>query len=139
MSAKAGRKIERFGSFMKGVLICGELKEREITAVSKELITTGKRLSRDLDLPLSFLLVGENLQNIAEQVIDHGVGKVLTVEGPEFSELHPERLVAIITYVCKQTSPMIVLFGQTDVGRDVAPRLAAKLAASICIHHVLVD
>lgn len=118
---------------MKGILICGELKEKKITSVSKELITTGKRLSSVLNQPLDLLLIGRNLQNIAEKVANLGVDRVLTVQGPEYSDLHPERLVAILSNACERINPMVILFGQTDVGRDVAPRLAAKLGASVCL------
>jgi len=118
---------------MKGILICGKLKEKKITSVSKELITTGKRLSSVLNQPLDFLLIGENLENVAEQIANLGVDRVLTVQGPENSDLHPERLVAILSNICERASPMVILFGQTDVGRDVAPRLAAKLRASVCM------
>jgi electron transfer flavoprotein alpha subunit len=118
---------------MKGILIYGELKEQNITSTSKELITTGKKLSRTLGQPLDFLLIGENLENIAEKIANFGVDRVLTVQGPAYADLHPERLAAILTNVCERTNPMIILFGQTDAGRDVAPRLAAKLGPSVCL------
>ena len=117
---------------MKGILICGDLKDGKITSVSKELITTGKKLRSVLNQPVDFLLIGENLGNMAAEIADHGVEKVLLVQGPGYSEFHPELWVAILTHVCKQMDPMVVLLGQTDVGRDVAPRLATKLGASIC-------
>ena len=118
---------------MKGILICGELKEGKITSVSKELITTGKKLSRLLDQPLDFLLIGENCANVAEKIANLGVYRVVTAQGPAYSDLHPERLVAIFADICERTDPRIVLFGQTDMGRDVAPRLAAKWEASVCL------
>jgi electron transfer flavoprotein alpha subunit len=118
---------------MNGILICGELKEKKISSVSKELITTGKKLSSFLDQRIDFLLIGENLENAATEILNLGVDRVLAVQGPGFSEFNPERLVGIITAVWKQTEPLIILFGQTDVGRDVAPRLAAKLGASVCM------
>jgi electron transfer flavoprotein alpha subunit len=114
-------------------MICGELEEEKITSTSKELITTGKRLSSTLNQPLIFLLIGENLKNKAEEAAYLGIDKVLTVEGPEFSVLHPERLFAITMEVCKHTHPFLILLGQTDMGRDLAPRLAAKLKASACL------
>ncbi len=118
---------------MKGILICGELKNKEISSVSKELISTAHKLQSTLDQPLDFLLIGENLQERAEEVAALGVNRVLTVEGPEFSEFHPERLTEIITSVCRQIEPLFILLGQTDLGRDVAPRLAAKLEGSVCL------
>ena len=118
---------------MKGILICGELKEKKIASVSKELITTGKKLSSILDQSLDFLLIGENIANAAEEVTNLGIDRVLPVDGPGNSALHPERLVAITADVCEQTSPRIILLSQTDMGRDIAPRLAAKLGANVCM------
>jgi electron transfer flavoprotein alpha subunit len=118
---------------MKGILIYGELKEGKITSVSKELITAGKKLSRILDQSLDFLLIGENLENVTEKSANLGLDRVLTVQGPAYSDFHPERLVAILANVCERINPMIILLGQTDSGRDVAPRLAAKLGASVCL------
>jgi len=118
---------------VKGVLICGELKDEKITSVSKELITTGMRLSNILNQPLDFMLIGDNGNEVAEEVINLGVDRVLTVQGQGYSDLHPERLVAILNQVCERIGPKIILFGQTDMGRDVAPRLAAKLGASVCM------
>ena len=118
---------------MKGVLICGELEKKEISSISKELISTGQKLQNSLDQSLDFLLIGENLRERAEEAAILGVNKVLIVEGPEFSEFHPERLTEIIAAVCRQIEPLLILLGQTDLGRDVAPRLAAKLEGSICL------
>jgi electron transfer flavoprotein alpha subunit len=118
---------------MKGILICSELKGKKIAPVSLELITTGKKLSSILNQPLDLLLIGENNENVAAKVASLGVDRILTVQGPEYSALHPDRLVAILVHVCQKIDPMVILFGQTDVGRDVAPRLAAKLDASVCL------
>lgn len=118
---------------MKGILICGELKEEKITSVSQEIITTGKKLSKVLNQPLDFLLIGENGENAAEKAANFWVDRVLTVQGPAYSDFHPERLVAILANVCERINPMVILFGQTDMGRDIAPRLAARLGASVCL------
>jgi electron transfer flavoprotein alpha subunit len=118
---------------MKGILICGELEKKEISSISKELISTAQKLQGALDQRLDFLLIGENLQERAEEAAILGVNRVLTIEGPEFQEFHPERLTGIIAAVCRQIDPLIILLGQTDLGRDVAPRLAAKLEGSVCL------
>lgn len=117
---------------MKGILICGELKGGNITSVSKELVTTGRRLGDTLDQPLYFLLMGDNLGNITGKAADLGVDKVLAVENPALADLNPERLTAVLKDICDRIEPQLILFGQTDMGRDVAPRLAAKLGASVC-------
>lgn len=117
----------------KGVLICGERIENKITTTTKELIQVGRKLSDDLKQNLSFLLIGENFQEAANETISLGADKVYTVDGAPFAESLPEHYVAIISHACKQIKPAVVIFGQTDMGRDIAPRLAARLNTSVCL------
>jgi electron transfer flavoprotein alpha subunit len=116
-----------------GVLVCGEVVDGKITLVTKELLNMGRRLSDDLGQPLSILLIGKDIQEMAKEVITLGADKVYTVDGPLFAEPHPDLYVAIIAEVCQQVAPFIVLFGQTDIGRDVAPRLAARLGTTVTL------
>jgi electron transfer flavoprotein alpha subunit len=124
---------------VKGILIFGEMTEGKITPFIKELISMGKKLSIPSHQPLHFLLIGESNESAAEEVAGLGVERVLSVIGPEFEEFHPERLANIVHAVCQQSEPWLILFGHTDVGRDVAPRLAAKLGASVCLDCVDLD
>jgi electron transfer flavoprotein alpha subunit len=124
---------------MKGILIYGEHTQGKITSLSNELITTGRRLGNITDQPLDFLLFGENCGDMAEKVARLGVDRVLTVKGDEYSASNPERLAAILADVCERINPMVILFGQTDMGRDVAPRLAAKMGAGVCLDCVGLD
>jgi len=117
----------------KGVLICGELIEGKVTTTTKELISTGRKLSDGLNQLLSLLLIGQNLQEVADEAISLGVDKVYIDDGVPYTESLPEQYVAIISNVCKQIEPFIILFGQTDMGRDIAPRLAARLRTSVCM------
>lgn len=117
----------------KGVLICGELIEGKITTTTKELMSTGRKLSNDLNQMLSLLLIGQNLQEAADEAISLGADKVYIADGAPYAESLPERYVAIISNVCKQIEPFIILFGQTDMGRDIAPRLSARLGTSVCM------
>ncbi len=117
----------------QGVLICGEVVEGKITTITKELINTGRRLGDDLDQPLSILLIGRDIHEIAEEAIFLGADKVYTVDDAPFAESHPERYAAIIINACQQIAPSIILLGQTDMGRDIAPRLAARLGTTVCM------
>jgi electron transfer flavoprotein alpha subunit len=115
----------------QGVLICGEVVDGEITTVTKELLTSGRRLADDLSQPLSTLLIGKDIQKAAEEVISLGADKVYIVDSSPFAEPNPDLYVAIIAEVCQQTAPFIILLGQTDIGRDISPRLAARLRATV--------
>ena len=117
----------------KGVLICGELKESKITTITKELINTGRKLSNDLKQPLSLLFIGKNIKEKADEAIYLGADKVYLADGAPFAESLPERYAAIIASVWKRIESSIILLGQTDMGRDIAPRLAAKLGTAVCM------
>lgn len=118
---------------VKGILICGEVIEGKVTTITRELITTGRKLSDDLDQRLSILLIGENIQEAANEAVFFGVDVVYTVNDIVFAASPPEHYLAIIAEVCQKAAPSIVLFGQIDMGRDIAPRLAARLGTSICM------
>lgn len=117
----------------EGVLICGEVAEGRITSVTKELLNTGRKLCDDLEQPLSILLIGKDTSEIAKEAIPLGADKVYSVDSAPFAESYPERYVAIIAGASQQIAPSIILLGQTDMGRDLAPRLAARLGTAVCM------
>ena len=117
----------------QGILICGEVVEGKITAITMELLNTGRKLCDDLKQSLSILLIGNDINEIAEKAVLCGADKVYTIDGAPFSESEPERYVAIIAGASQQISPSIIILGQTDMGRDLAPRLAARLGTTVCM------
>jgi electron transfer flavoprotein alpha subunit len=119
-------------SDVQKVLICGEVIDWKITTGTAELLDIGRKLADDCNQPLSILLMGQDITKAAQEAITLGADKVYTVDGVSFAELYPERSVAIIIQVCQQVTPSILLFTQTDTGRDLAPRLAARLKTTVC-------
>ncbi len=115
----------------QGALVCGEVSEGKITKVTRELLNMGRKLCDNLNQPLSTLLIGKNIQGAAAEVIALGTNKVYTVNGLPFAESHPDLYVAIITEACKQIAPSIIIFGHTEMGREVAPRLASRLKTMV--------
>lgn len=123
----------------KGILICGEVSEQNLSAVTLELLSTGRKLSDKLAEPLHIVLIGHDIGEAAQKAIRCGADNVFIAEGLPFADSLPETYVHAITEVCQDTNPMLILLGQTDMGRDVAPRLAAKMDSSICLDCVKVD
>jgi len=117
----------------RGVLVCAEAADGKIPAVASELLHTGRMLSDKLGEPLDLLLFGGNSRDAAEEAIRLGADRVYIPSGLSFSESFAEVCVAFIAEVCREIRPLLILLGQTDWGRDAAPRLAAKLDASICL------
>jgi len=116
-----------------GILICGEVAEGKTSTMTLELIRTGRQLGDALHQPLSLLLMGRNIKAAAGEAAAFGVDKVYWTESDPFAESLPDLYVAIISRVCEQITPSIILFGQTDMGRDLAPRVAAGLGTTACM------
>jgi electron transfer flavoprotein alpha subunit len=114
-------------------LVCGEAADGEITTTTRELLSLGRKLSDGLHQPLTVLMIGKNLHEAAKEAIFFGADKVFLVDNTSFSSFHPDYYTAIMAKICQQIVPSVILFGQTDIGRDVAPRLAAKLGISVTL------
>lgn len=123
----------------RGILILGEISEGSLTITTAELLNTGRRLADELKEPLNILLIGRNLQETAQSAISLGADVVYLIEGPPFAESLPELYVLLIDNFYQKIQPTIAFFGQTDMGRDVAPRLGARQDANVCLDCIQLD
>ncbi|MGD9346209.1 MAG: electron transfer flavoprotein subunit alpha/FixB family protein [Candidatus Aminicenantes bacterium] len=126
---KPNRDISKYND----VLICGEATNAQISSVTAELIHAGRTLSNTLGGSLHVLLIGEGIEEAAAAAITLGADKVHLASGDPFEETSPESFVRVIAQVCARLEPWIIIFGQTDMGRDVAPRLAARLNVPVTL------
>jgi len=115
----------------KGVLVCGEVEDKAITRITKELLGGGRQLADSLGEELSALLLGSELGDDGKQAIAFGADKVYTVDHPLLASYHSDVYTIVVTSVCQQVNPSILLLGQTDMGRDLAPRLGSKLEGGL--------
>jgi electron transfer flavoprotein alpha subunit len=119
--------------FDREILVLGEVADGKMTTTTRELLSMGRKLGDDLHQPLNALVIGKELQEVGKEAILLGADKVYSIDSASFSEFHPDYYTAIMAKVCQQIVPSIILLGQTDIGRDVAPRLAAKLSIPVTL------
>lgn len=119
--------------FDREILVLGEVSDGKMTTTTRELLSMGRKLGDGLHQPLNALVIGKDIQEVAKEAILSGADKVYSVDSASFSEFHPDYYTAIIAKVCRQIVPSIILLGQTDIGRDVAPRLAAELGIPVTL------
>lgn len=121
------------------VLIFGEATSTNISSMTAELLQAGRELSDRLGESVYLLLVGTDMEDAASEAIAHGADKVYLASGVPFEESVPERYVRVVSKICAQLEPRIVLLGQTDMGREIAPRLAGRLNAPVTLDCVGMD
>jgi len=116
----------------KGVWIFSE--NRDLTL---ELIGKGSELANRLQTDLAAVLLGQNVDGQADELIGYGADKVYVVDDPLFKDLHAEPYVSALTNLAKQYKPDILLIGSTKRGKEIASRVATRLEAGCvpdCTH-----
>lgn len=111
----------------KNVFVIAEQRDGELQKVSTELIGKARELADDLGQEVYAILLGENVKAKADVLIHHGADKVIVVDHPLLKEYVTEPYAKSIYTIVQRYDPEIVLFGATSIGRDLAPRLAARI------------
>jgi electron transfer flavoprotein alpha subunit len=119
----AGASIEEY----KGVWVFVEQRDGQPARVSLELLGAGRELADKLDAEVTALLIGDGMREIAQELISYGADRVMVAEHPIAKEYRTEVYADIIVEQALTGKPDIVLIGATCFGRDLAPRIAARL------------
>ncbi|MBX5326464.1 MAG: electron transfer flavoprotein subunit alpha/FixB family protein [Candidatus Bathyarchaeia archaeon] len=109
-------------SEFKGVWVFSENHE-----LALELLSKGRELADKMQTQLTALLLGSNVQNLAQTLVQHGADKVVVVDKPQLKQYQAEPYLTALTTLAKQHSPDIILFGSTRFGKELAARLATRL------------
>ena len=97
--------------------------------VALELIGEGHRLSREIgnDTKVCAILMGENIDHLAKDCFEYGADTVYLIQSPLLKNYTTDAYTKVICDTIRTYKPEIVLYGATHIGRDLAPRIAARL------------
>ena len=111
----------------KDVYVIAEQRDGKIQKVGVELIGEATKLAADLGEQVVAVLLGSNVTDRAQELISYGADKVIVVDDPMLEKYATEPYAKAITAVIKEFEPEIVLYGATSIGRDLAPRVSARV------------
>lgn len=111
----------------QGVFVVAEQVDGVIAGVSYELIGKGKELAGRLGTHVTAILAGSGVRDLALQLTAYGADQVIVVDDPSLKDYTTEPYVRAVTVVVEKCSPEIVLYGATAIGRDLAPRVSARV------------
>ena len=106
-----------------GVMTFAQQAEGAVSPVSLELI--GK--ARELGGPVTAVLPGSNAGHLAGELIAHGADRVVVIEDPALHVYTTEYYTQALCAAVDSYPPDILLIGATAIGRDLGPRVAARL------------
>ena len=111
----------------KDVYVLAEQRDGNIQKVAFELVGEATKLAKDLNEQVVAILLGDGVTAKAEELIQHGADKVIVVDDPMLAKYATEPYAKAITAIIKEFDPEIVLYGATSIGRDLAPRVSARV------------
>lgn len=115
----------------KGVWVYVEQNDKEISRVSLELLGKGKELADKLETKLSGILLGKDVKDLAQEVIAYGADQVYLAEHKELENYRTLPYTRIISDLIKKEKPEVVIYGASTTGRDLAPRIAARIETGL--------
>ena len=122
-------------ALFKNVFIWGEWERKgeaiEIKNVALELLGKGKELANKLRESLAVILLGKDVRHLIPILFQHGADKVYLCEHELLEDYSTDGYTNVISSVIAAEKPSIVLYGATPNGRDLAPRIAARLALGL--------
>lgn len=111
----------------KGVFVFAQQVDNELSGIALELVGKGKELAKDLGTEVTAVLVGSGVKALADELAAYGADKVILVDDPELKEYRTEPYTHALASVIEKYKPEIFLVGATAIGRDLGPRVSARV------------
>ena len=115
----------------KNVYVFVEQREGVIQNVGLELLGKARELADALNEKVYAMLLGHDLTTQAQECIAYGADTVLRVDAPELATYVTEPYAQAIYQIIRDNKPSIVLIGATTIGRDLGPRLSARVETGL--------
>ncbi|HEY97290.1 MAG TPA: electron transfer flavoprotein subunit alpha/FixB family protein [Dehalococcoidia bacterium] len=114
----------------KGIAVFCEVKEGKLAPISTEGLGIGKKLAGDSGQELCAIVVGSGVAEATKEAIAYGADKAYVVDDELLKTYRTDSYVAVMKKVIDQITPQVLILGQNDIGRDLAPSLAFKLGTT---------
>lgn len=111
----------------KGVYVFAQQVDNEVSSIALELIGKGKDLAKDLDTTVTAVLVGSGIKGLADELGEYGADRVIVIDDPELKDYRTEPYTHALASVIETYKPDIFLIGATAIGRDLGPRVCARI------------
>lgn len=135
--ALVGEEVEEVA--YRGIWVVAEMEEESLSPVTLEVMGEGRRLADRLGVYLEAVLIGDGVAALAQELIRYGADTVYLAEDSRLAEYHVETYTKVLADLVKERRPEILLLGDTDMGRDLAPRLAQRLDTCLITGCVKLD
>lgn len=111
------------------VIVLGEVRDNSLRNVSFEAIAAAKTVAEGGEVVA--VLAGENVSGLANEMIHYGADRVVAIEDSKLADYTPDGFSQALLAVISSENPEGIIMGHTALGKDLSPKLAAKLEAGL--------
>ncbi|WP_027626672.1 electron transfer flavoprotein subunit alpha/FixB family protein [Clostridium lundense] len=111
----------------KGVWVFAEQRDGQLQKVALELLGKGREIADKIGVELTAVLLGDNIDEIANELVAYGADRVLYAQSPLLKHYTTDAYTKVICDLANERKPEIILVGASFIGRDLGPRVAARL------------
>ncbi|MBW1828720.1 MAG: electron transfer flavoprotein subunit alpha [Deltaproteobacteria bacterium] len=126
----AGKGTENIEEY-KGVMVFAEQHDGEMKGCTYELLGEGRKLADKLGEELSAILPGNKVDHLVKELFAHGADKVYLIDNETLDAYMTGPYATAVSAAIAKYKPAIVLYGATTYGRDLAPRVAARIQTGL--------
>lgn len=134
---EAGPQVDK--SLWKGITVYVDHVEGDIHPVTLELLGKARELADKIGHPVQALFLGSGIGDKAHELLHYGVDKVYVVDAPELMDFKIESYTAAFEAYINKVKPSAILVGATSVGRQLAPRIAARFKTGLTADCTILD
>lgn len=116
---------------MSSIWVWVEQLNGKMLSISGEALGAGRRLAQDLGVPLSALVFGQGVAELAQEAIHLGADKVFLCDDATLADYRAEPYAALLSQLAAEHKPEAILAGATTSGRDVLALAAVDLESGL--------
>lgn len=118
-------------SAYKDIYVFAEQRGGIIQGIAFELLGKARDLANATDQQVVAILAGHHISAKAKDLIAFGADKVIIVDDPALADYLTEPYTQAITAAIHQYKPAVLLIGATTIGRDLGPRISARVGTGL--------
>ncbi len=126
-------------SMYHDICVLADQTDGEIHPVTFELIGKGRELADKAGCRLICLMIGENVTALADELLHYPVDEIFVYDDTELRYYRSEPYVAVMEDFKTHYHPSVFLIGATTVGRQLAPRAAARFQTGLTADCTILD
>jgi len=113
----------------RNVLVIAEAKDGRLRNVTFETIAAGKTIANGGKISVAAL--GSSAASYSNELAHYGADEIILIQNKELDQYTPDGYAQVLTALIRDLQPDAILLGHTAIGKDIAPRVAARLGLGL--------